>query len=288
MKLELLPRRIVETADRRVLGAFQFVDAVTGLPVRIPSGVDTRRMRIAGVPGEVDVPEQSIRLLQNRRGMYVVFSAPFFDAYVNSFDNPQVPPEAISVSVRVTDAGPQYLPQEFQLDVPRALDSDAPDTVFEPLRVGLFRSPAAPVQDGWSLLRVRVVEAGTNPARPLPGVLIRVFRSPRVGGAPPVGEGMTEWRGRAIGEALVPVRGLQRFRPGGGANVIETEHTLELETTRDRLFTAAADQLPNLPRIQAGTAQNVVRTLHADLNITPAPPVLVEAGREYTLRLAMP
>jgi hypothetical protein len=289
MNLELLPRRLIDTVDRRVVGAFQFVDALTHLPVTVPAGVETRRMTIAGVPGDVRVPAGAIRLLQNRRGMYVVFRAPFFDAYINAFENPPIPAEAIGVNVSVTEAGPHYLPQEFQLDLPRNLDPGADDSVLEPQLVGLFRAPAAPVQDGWSVLRVRVTQAGTNPARPLPGVLVRVFRSPRGAADPPIGEGMTDWRGRALGEALVPVAGLQRFRPGAGANVIETEHTLEFETTRDSLFTGATGQLPNVPRIETGTAQGVVRTPHADLAITrPVPPVRVEAGHEYTVHLAMP
>jgi hypothetical protein len=302
INLELLPRRVIDTVDRRVLGAFQFVDAVTGLPVVVPARIEVRGAAIGGAPVDEARHEHAIRILQNRRGIAVIFRAPFFDAYTNAFENPVAPAETAANPLRlrlaVVDAGPYYLPQEFLLDLPRALDADAPNNVFEPQPVRLFRAPNAPVQDGWALLRLLATEAGTDPERPLPGVLVRVFRSPRGLNDVPIGEGMTDWRGDITGEALVPILGIQRFRPGDGENVIETDEAIVFEATRHSGFSGAAGQLPDVPALLAGTGAGLIRppgtppgSVLAILNpepTNPPTPLRVQAGREYTVHLAMP
>jgi len=193
----------------------------------------------------------------------------------------------------VLDAGPQYLPQEFEMRLPRSLDPASPDSVFIPQRVEMFRAPGGFVQNGWAVLRVRVIESGTVPERPLPGVLVRVFRSPRGIADQPIGAGMTDWRGNARGEALVPVTGLQRFRPGSGQNVVETDLPIVLEATRDTRFTGAVDQSPDVARLVAGTADGIVRPPDRPVNsqlqiLRPPAPLQVQAGREYVVQLAMP
>jgi hypothetical protein len=93
MNLDLLPRRVVETVDRRVLGAFQFVDAVTRLPVVVPAAIVVRGATVAGAPVDAGRQENAIRILQNRRGVAVIFRAPFFETYTSTFDHPTPPPE---------------------------------------------------------------------------------------------------------------------------------------------------------------------------------------------------
>ena len=299
MNLELLPHRLIESADRRVLGAFQCVDAVTGLPIAAPAAVEARGATIAGAPVDIALHEHAVRIQQNRRGHFVIFGAPFFETYTSTLDNPLSPAETLVNPLRlrlaITDAGPHYLPQEFQFDLPRALDPEADDSVFRPQPVALFRAPSAPVQDGWTVLRVAVTQSGVTPLNPLPGVLLRVFRSPRGVSDPPVGAGMTEWRGGVRGEALVPVAGIERFRPGSGAAVIETDQAIEFEATRHSGFTGAAAQLPDVPALVAGTGAGLIRPPNqpgsSQLEIVrPAttPPIRVQAGREYVVHLAMP
>jgi hypothetical protein len=298
MNLELLPRHRIEAADRRVLGAVQFVDAVTGLPLVFPAQLEVRAAEIAGVPVDVALHEHAVRLRQNRTGLVVILSAPFFDTYASTFIAPSPPAQTAAGPLRlrlaVVDAGPSYLPQEFFVDLPRALDPAAPDAVFNPQRVGLFRSPNAPVLDGWAVLRVRVTAAGA-PATPLPGVLLRVFRAPRAVDDLPVGIGMTDWRGSIAGEALVPVTDIQRFRPGAGASVIETDQAIEIDATRHAGFASATGALPLVPALVAGTGAGLVRppgqppgsALEFLLPAAP-PPLRVQAGREYVVHLAMP
>ena len=72
--------RVVEHADRRVLGAFQFVDAVTQLPVVMRANIEVRGATLLGNGGPVAVPfsENAIRIQQNRSGIYAILRAPFF------------------------------------------------------------------------------------------------------------------------------------------------------------------------------------------------------------------
>jgi hypothetical protein len=287
MTLALRPRRVVDTIDRRVLGAFRLIDAVTQTPIGVPASVVVPTASLVGRPGEMRLHERAVSIHANRRGHHVIFSAPFFEAYTAAFQNPVPPPEVavgpLRLRVRV-DAGAHYLPQEFELDLPRRLDPNNPaasDSVLVAAPIALFRAPTAPAQDGWAVLRVTVVQAATAPPAPLPGVLVRVFRSPRGAGAQPLGEGMTDWRDRARGEALVGVSGIQRFRAGSGQAVVETDQEVVFEAMRDGRFTGAAGQVPNVAAIRAAGPD-------AQLAVTrPTPPVRIRAGREHVVHLTM-
>lgn len=297
MNLALSPRRIIETVDRRVLAGFEFVDAVTRLPITTRVTPQPRGADVGGAAIGPALDEYTLRIRQNRRGLWVILRAPFFDSYTSTFDNPQPPPETTPTPLRlrlgVMDVGDYYLPQEFELTLPRSLDPAAADSIFRPAQVGVFRAPNAPVLDGWAVLRVLVTQAGT-PANRLPGVLLRVFRTPRAPADVPIGLGMTDWRGAVRGEALVAVPGIQRFRPGSGPQaVIETELPIEFEATRDSAFTGAAGQLPNVPRLLAGTGAGTIRppSLPPGSTLTvvrPTPPLRARAGREDVIQLAMP
>lgn len=296
MSLEIRPTRVVESIDRRVVAAFQLVDAATQLPLAAPAAVSAPRALVAGNPDEVTLPANAVRMQRNRSGMHVLLAAPFFDTYTSTFSDPQPPPETaggpLTLRVAVTDAGPQHLPRQFRLALPRSLNPADADSVFEPLVVPLFRAPGAPVQEGWTVLRVVVTGAG-NPDERLPGVLVRVFRRPQADGDLPIAAGMTDWRGRVRGEALIPVTVIPRFRPGAGPHVIERDQEIELEATRDSGFTGADGELPDVARLTEGTGGGVTRvsTRAPDPQLTvvrPATPVRVQAGREYVVHLSMP
>jgi hypothetical protein len=287
VNLTLRSLRVVDTVDRRILGAFRLVDSVTLTPVLVPVAIAVPGASRTGVPGEMRLDAQAVRIRQGRNGQFVIFSAPFFDAYTAAFLNPVPPPElgggVLSLRVRVGPVS-HYLPQEFQFDLPRRLDSEDPrasDSALVPQPVPLFRAPGAPLQDGWAVVRASVTERNTNPAVALPAVLVRVFRSPRAPDAQPIGEGMTDWRGNARGEALVAVTGLERFRAGGGQSVVETEHEVVFEAMRDSAFTGEAGQAPNVAAVRAVPPD-------AQLAVTrPTPPIRLRAGREHAVELTM-
>jgi hypothetical protein len=200
----------------------------------------------------------------------------------------------LRLHLSVTQIGPHYLPQQFQFDLPRSLNRAAADSVFRPRPISFFRSPGAPVLDGWAVLRVHVTQTDTGNA--LGGVVVRVFRNPRGPNDEPIGAGMTEWRGRLRGEALVPIARIARFRPGAGNNVVETTQSIAFEAMRDSQFTGAANDLPNVPRIVAGPGPGIVlqRTEPpptnpptAALTVEPPLPLNVRAGAEVTVHLTM-
>lgn len=307
MNLAAPPLRLVESVDRRVLGAFQLVDATTRLPLILPANAEVRRVSIIERQPDGTVTEiqpvsaaaGTVPIRQNRRGRFVIFGAPLFDRYVSEFTEPTTPAllaaprRRLRLQIDLTGLGPHHLPRTFAIDLPRALDRAAADSVFVPQSVELFRSPAAPCRASWAVLRVRVVRAGTG--APLPGVLIRIFRRPRQPGDLAIGAGLSEWRdSRLRGEALVPVAGLPRFLPGAGDTVIETTHPIELEVTRDNAFSGAPGTLPGIDRLPAGIGPGIVRpplqpagsVLHV---LRPATPSLaIAAGQELAVELEMP
>ena len=295
MNLAQRPLRVLldDRAERRVLGAFRFVDAVTNEPVAVAAGLDARRALIPGLPEAVPIPERSVHIRQNRRGIFVIFRAPFFDTYIATFDNPLPPAElaggTLGIRVSVTDAGPYYLPREFQVDVPRSLVPDAEGNVFDPLNVRLFRAPNAPMLDGWAVLRVSVGRTATAPRQGLGGVLIRAFRTPRADGDEPIGRGMTDWRGTVPGEAVVPLQ-VPRFRAGAdNGNVIETTHDIELDVTRNPAFTGATGQLPDVARLEAGAHPRLAVPGGEGVELRrPQGPMRIRAGREFAVELTMP
>lgn len=283
-----------ETVDRRVLGAVRLVDAATGLPVGAGARLRVLGAVLARPAGDEVVPlgEGSVRIRPNAGGLHVLFRAPLFEAYTHAFEAPAAPPQTgagpLRLRLAVEDAGPAYLPRAFTVDLPRALDPEAADAVFTPVDVPLLRAPGARVAPGAARLVVRVREAAAG-ARPLPGVLVRVFRSPRAPGAAPLASGMTEWRGRLRGEALVPVAGLRRFRPGGGDDVIETTVPVVFEAARHAAFGGAEGTFPDadalaaaLPADPAGPPAAGVHVVRTDA------PVALRPGAALTIDLAMP
>jgi hypothetical protein len=287
--------RVVEHVDRRVLGAFQLVDAVTRLPVTIAATVEVRSAALVngGPPVDVPLPERSVRLRQNRSGFHVIERAPFFDDYCSSFDDPQDPAETppgtrLRLRLALRNAGPHYLPRQFEFNLPRSIEPTDDDNVFEPAIVQLFRAPGAPVLGGWCVLRVSVTQEISE--APLPGVLVRVFRSPRGGNDPAIGQGMTEWRGDLRGEALVAVADLPRFRSGGDdEDVFVTTQAVHLEATRDPNFTGASGQFPDIPVTAPGAiSRRSDPPAPPALLINPAAPLDLRAGQEMTVHLTMP
>lgn len=303
--------REIEVEDRRVLGAFRMIDDATGMPLVIPGTIDARTAEIVDISGpgapvfvsQVAFGFGAVQVRQNRNGWFVVFRAPLFDAYLRAFVEPVNPPELpasrrLRLRLRITDAGPNHFPRFVDFTLPRTVDRAAPENVFTPQDVRILRVPGASIPDGWAVLRVNVRQQATRAT--LGGVLIRVFRRPRLPNAEPIGMGLTEWRSESLrGEALVPVPRLPRFAPGSGPNVLETSHRIELEATRDRDFpamngdAAALHDPPDLDRLIAGTGGNLVRratTPPPPLLVVrrPATPISVAAGQELAVELEMP
>lgn len=176
-----------EMLDRRVLAAVRFRDAVTGGTVTAPL-----TLQAAGA-----------RWIRNRRGWWILSQAPGLEAHTMSFAAPPAKPAVGSavLAVRVEDPTGRYLPRVAVLALPRdpdPLKAARPESLFQPLEVDLFPSPAAPVSPNWAVLRV----SAAGPDGPLAGALVRVVR--KAAPATVLGRGMTDARG----EGLIAVAGI--------------------------------------------------------------------------------
>ncbi|HEX6042351.1 hypothetical protein [Longimicrobium sp.] len=176
-----------ETIDRRVLAALRFRDAVTGATVAAP----------------LDVRAAGARWIRNRRGWWILAGAPGLEAHTASFAAPPAAPAlgSVALGVRVADPAGRYLPRVVSLALPRnpdPLKADKPDSLFQPVEVDLFPSPAAAVSPNWAVLRVSALGADG----PLAGALLRVVR--KASPTTVLGQGMTDARG----EGLIAVAGI--------------------------------------------------------------------------------
>ena len=228
--------------DRRILGAVQLVDGVTGVPIARTLVVHTTESRWR----------------RNRRGLYILQWAPGLDAHVTSFDAPPPDPPigAVSLAVQVNDPRGAYLPRQATLALPRDPDPthvDQPDSLFQAAKIAMLPTPAAPTWAGWAVVRI-----SKDPAEPLrPAALIRVVRT---SDGTEIGRGMTDGRG----EALVAVHGIPVTTFGAGTGpVIETEVPAELELIWDP--DEASHTWPDPDRLAAERAARLVTSKSVQL-----------------------
>ncbi|HWS99294.1 MAG TPA: hypothetical protein VN256_03405 [Pyrinomonadaceae bacterium] len=210
----------VEQLERRVLGAVVFQDSTTGTRVLGPLRVSAR----------------GVHVVRNRSGCYVVFSAPGFKAYTDSFLRQPVaapPPDGIalgsvSVEISVSDPSGRYLPRRGTVSLPLDPATTRPDEgawLFAPVGVRLFPSPTYGTVPGWAVIRATVRERGMTDR--LPWSLIKVKRA---GTENVLATGLADRRG----EALVAVPGLPvTTSDTGTGTVLTSEIAVELEVIFD-------------------------------------------------------
>ena len=163
-----------ESVDRRVLGAFQCVDAITNKSI------------LDGL--SVAAPQLSVR--PNRSAIYVIFNAQGLDALTTQFDPTSPWPAPSTFEVSINDPNRRYLPRRAMVRAPQKLPPpvDAsqpfdpakvlsdPAVVFNPQRVQLFPSPAAPLSPNWAVIHISAV-SGSTPSKGLPWAVVQVSRS---------------------------------------------------------------------------------------------------------------
>lgn len=230
-----------EQVSHRVLGAVRLVDAATGAQARAGCTVTA--------PG--------LQFRRNRLGYYVMYRAdqpPTLQAHAAAFEQPPATPPlgSVSFTAQVAPTGRWYLPRSFQVSLPRDPDpthSDQPTSLFVPMDVRLFPAATAPVESGWAVIRatVRGTQAG-QPPRPLGGALIRVLDA--ADNTVVRAHGLTDWRGRVLGEALVVVPGIPvTMASGGNGNGPVLVH--EIDVTLQVIFDPHAGPLPNPDHLEA-------------------------------------
>lgn len=241
-----------EHLERRVLGAISFHDATTNLRIRRPLKVESA----AGV-----------RLVRNRSGFHVIFAAPGFEAYVNSFMEQPVEPDPLAVKtetvafeLKVFDPQREYLPRRSTFLLPLNPATKRPDAggwLFEAIKVKLFPAPAAGAVPGWAIIRATVREQGKQDRLPWSLITVKRTGQPEV-----VAAGLADHRG----EAFVAVPGLPVTAADVGAGkVLTSEIPVSLEVTFDTSVQKVRDPEDLLPA--AGAPKDFIPD-----------PALMEAG----------
>jgi hypothetical protein len=179
--------RQIERVEWRALGAWRCIDAASGM--------------LVSVPLEVTAPPEA-QVIRNRSGLYVINRHDLLASHSNAFTAPPATPLVGSVTLTVTVRDPSgfYLARTAEIRLPRDArpeNATTPQSLFNPVDVELYRSPAASVGANWVPLRVALSEEASGDA--LGGALLRVRSNGRT-----LARGMTDWRG----EALVPVVGV--------------------------------------------------------------------------------
>jgi hypothetical protein len=255
------PRRArdVERMDSRVLGAVRFVDAVTGRRIESP----------------LEVAAPGAALLRNRSGAFVVTAAPGLTSHVTEFAAPPDPPPAFGgapITLSVRDPGGRYLARQVKLPLPRDPDQAAPPnaagSLFTPVLVRLYPTPAATIYPGWAVLRVSVARASNKAG--LPGVWLRLRFTADAANAAPRAAGMSDERG----EALVVVPGVPVTNWDAANTAVLS---FEMAAVLDAYFDATASSPPD-PDVIDGK-RSTLPTVNRALMLAP--------GRENVVRLEL-
>jgi hypothetical protein len=196
---------VTETVDRRILGAFVGIDAITGSSV---------------VPAIPVVPDPEWIVAANHSGIYVIFDGPGLDSQTDQFLPSGTWPAPISFEVTLQDPNLRYLPRRATVQAPLAVpvSPTTPSGVFVPQPVSLYPSPAAAVGPNWAVIRASVTLSGTTPAQGLPWAYLQVVQTSNNA---VLATGVTD----SNGEALLAVIGLTVQPNTSGSGPVTTSVT---------------------------------------------------------------
>jgi hypothetical protein len=250
---------IREDIDRRVLGALRIVDAITGQRVVEPLELSADGITFGrNLSGDLVIRAVSNAISRELHGHALVFDAPPADPVVGD----------VEVELSISDYRRRYLPRRATLFLPRDSDpanSESADSLFQPVLLRMFRSPAGAVAGGWAVVHVHV--PGEDDGEVLAGALIRVIRS---ADGELLGAGLTDERG----EALIAVAGIPvtTFDPGEPADPEEplgppTGPVLltSVAATLEVVFDEDAEWPPDPDDLEARAEDLVVRTATVNL-----------------------
>ncbi len=165
-----------ESVDRRVLGGFVFVDAITR----------------ESIPTPMQVLSDQLHLKANRSGIYAVFNGPSFAPFTNEFLPTGTWPAPQNFEIAIIDPNLQYLARRAMIQAPQKLVG-----TVTPQAVPLYPGPGSTVEANWAVVRASV---RTSAGAPLPWCFLQVIRSDSSVAA----SGVSDTRG----EALLAVVGL--------------------------------------------------------------------------------
>jgi len=146
---------ITTRLERRVLGAIEFIDAMTGATI-------TRSMQV----------QTNARIYRQRSGLWVIADAPGLHDYTLEFSQAPALPAvgSLPITLTVMDPGREYQSTTIEVPLPRDPDPAAANSVLKPHQVKLWRTAAAALSPSWTVYQATLVLAGTE--TPIVGALL--------------------------------------------------------------------------------------------------------------------
>ena len=205
-----------ESVDRRVLGGFSFVDAITSIVITVP----------------LTVTSQQLQVKRNYSGVYAIFDGPGFHGHTGEFipAGDWGPVQLFEIAVR--DPSLRYLPRRAQVQAPQKLVAGT----FAIQQVLLYPTPSSPVELNWAVVRAVVVSTSGTP---LPWSAVEVLLIDKSVAA----KGVADERGQAL--LAVPGMGIQ-----------VTSHATDPVTEATTAVTVQAWFDPGVLKQPAGWAPN--------------------------------
>ncbi len=265
----------LENVDRRVLGAFICVDAITGASVVQPMMVGSAQLTVR----------------PNRSGIYVIFDGPGFSALTTQLTPTGTWPARASFPVTLQDPNRRYLPRRANVLAPMTVPVIGPSpggvvpnpeviaalanpaSVFRPQRVTLYPQPSARVGANWSTIHASV----TSTAMPAVGLPWAVLQVTRTSDNTVLATGQTNENG----EALLAVVGLtlQTSISGTGPVTVSTVPASVKVYVDPSVLTQPPGWIPNPDDIIGNLSNAALRSGGQDVKLA--------SGQEMNLSFAI-
>lgn len=233
---------MTESVDRRILGAFVCVDAITGSSITTPLNVSASGWSVK----------------PNRSGVYVIFNGPNLESYTWQFVASAGWPAPGELEVTLQDPNYRYLPRRVKVSAPLTVPVIPPappgstsnpaiqaaltqaGAVFNPPQVPVYRMPSAPTAPNWGVIRASVTRAGTTPPQGLPWAVLQVIRTSDK-------TVLATAQADASGEALLAVAGLtiETNTSGTGPVTLATVAVTVTATFDPSVLTQPGSWIPN-------------------------------------------
>jgi hypothetical protein len=264
-----------ENVDRRALGVFICVEAITGSSVLPPMPVNAGKWTVRA----------------NRSGVYVIFNGPGFSALTTQLTPTGTWPARISFEVTLQDPNRRYLPRRANVLAPMTVPVIGPSpggvvpnpgvtaalanpaSVFDPQRVKLYPQPSAAVGPNWSTIHASVTSSA-KPAVGLPWAVLQVIRK---SDNKVLATGLTD----ANGEALLAVVGLtlQTSTSGTGPVTVSTVAATIKVYFDPSVLTRPPGWIPNPDDILGNLSSAALRSGGQDVQLA--------SGQEMNLSFAI-
>jgi hypothetical protein len=266
---------INESVDRRVLGAFVCVDAITGGSIVNPL--------------TVTAPQWNIK--PNYSGAYVIRDGPNLHDSSTQFA-PQTWPGTVIFEVTVQDPTGRYLPRRVQVGTAQTVPAIPPaapgassnsasvaalsqtGAVFNPQKVTLFRAPSAPFGPNWAVIHASVNRAGTTPPQGLPWAVVQVTRNSD-------STVLVNGLAGATGEALLAVAGLtiETNTTGTGPVTLSTVAVTVTAYFNPNVLTQPAGWIPN--------PDDILNSASKAAFVSASQPAQLGSGQELLMNFAL-